>query len=399
MISVGIDVSKNESTVCIMKPGGKILKSPFKITHSMEDMNNLASLIKSFDEEVRVVLEDTGHYHLPVISALIKNNIFVCSVNPLKMKKFCNQSIRKVKTDKIDSIKIASYGITYWHELISYQNADSVYIELKQLSRQYYSFTSIIVKAKNNLNNIIDQVMPNINSVLKDNESNNKLSMFLDRYCHYQNIIDMGEKKFIADFEKWSKKQGYRNSPNLAHQIFDMSKCGIPVLPNAHSTKIVVKESVRVLIELLKSRDTILSQMIEIARGLPEFNVIFNMPCLGETLTARIIAEIGDIRRFHSKHALIAYAGIDTPPHQSGSFTATERHITKRGNLYLRKTGFEIMRSIVSHKPDGDPVYEFIEKKRSEGKKSTLSNIAGLNKFLRIYYGRITELYRNLGLA
>ena len=36
MISVGIDVSKNESTVCIMKPGGEILKTPFKIEHSMK---------------------------------------------------------------------------------------------------------------------------------------------------------------------------------------------------------------------------------------------------------------------------------------------------------------------------------------------------------------------------
>ena len=38
MISVGIDVSKNESTVCIMKPGGEILKTPFKIEHSMKEM-------------------------------------------------------------------------------------------------------------------------------------------------------------------------------------------------------------------------------------------------------------------------------------------------------------------------------------------------------------------------
>ena len=31
MISVGIDVSKGKSMVCIMKPGGEVLKTPFEM--------------------------------------------------------------------------------------------------------------------------------------------------------------------------------------------------------------------------------------------------------------------------------------------------------------------------------------------------------------------------------
>jgi hypothetical protein len=50
------------------------------------------------------------------------------------------------------------------------------------------------------------------------------------------------------------------------------------------------------------------------------------------------------------------------------------------------------------HKPDGEAVFEFIEKKRSEGKCGKESMVAGMNKFLRIYYGKVTELHRNLDL-
>ena len=64
-----------------------------------------------------------------------------------------------------------------------------------------------------------------------------------------------------------------------------------------------------------------------------------------------------------------------------------------RSNRYLRKAGFEIMKSIIQHKPFGDPVYEFIQKKRNEGKCAKEAMIAGLNKFLRIYYGKVMELY------
>ena len=104
MISVGIDVSKGKSTVCIMKPCGEILESPFDIGHTADELDSLISLIKSFDEETRIVMEDTGHYHLPVATYLSSHNIFVCCVNALRMKKFCSQSIRRAKTDKIDSI-------------------------------------------------------------------------------------------------------------------------------------------------------------------------------------------------------------------------------------------------------------------------------------------------------
>ena len=394
MISVGIDVSKGKSTVCIMKPGGEVLETPFEMLHTMEGVLSLVSLIKTYNEEVRVVLEDTGHYHWPVVTLLVEKGIFVCCVNALRMKKYCAQSIRRAKTDKIDSIRIASYGIAYWHELVEVLPVEDTYRELKLLARQYYQMTAILVKAKVNLSNLLDQTMPGIQTLLQDNACNHKLSDFVKRYWHYSNILAMGKSKFTADYCEWAKKQGYRLNERKAEEIFALSQNGIPVLPNSQSTKIVVTEAVRILQEIEVSREAILTQMQIFAKTLPEYSVVRDMPCIGDTLAPRIIAEIGDVRRFTSKHALIAYAGIDAPPYQSGAFSATERHISKRGNSYLRKTGYEVMQCLIQHKPEQDAVYIFIQKKRSEGKSGKEAMIAGLNKFLRIYYGRVSEAYK-----
>ena len=84
MICVGIDVSKGKSTVCILKPGGEVLASPFEIIHSIESILSLVERINSYEEETRVVLEATGHYHLPVVSLLVEKGIFVCPVNALR---------------------------------------------------------------------------------------------------------------------------------------------------------------------------------------------------------------------------------------------------------------------------------------------------------------------------
>ena len=81
------------------------------------------------------------------------------------------------------------------------------------------------------------------------------------------------------------------------------------------------------------------------------------MPGVGAVLAPRLIAEIGDIRRFRSASALVAFAGIDAPPFQSGTFTATKRSISKRGSPLLRKTGYELMQCLKRLKPQDSFVF------------------------------------------
>lgn len=394
MISVGIDVSKGKSKVCIMKPGGEVLAAPFDMLHTKTDLMNLINTIKSYEDDTKVILEATGQYHIPVVKMLIDNDIFVSVINPLRMKKFASQNIRKAKTDRIDSIHIAMYGITYWDSLEHSTLSTDVYSELRTLSRQYSSTVSLIVNARNNFKTIVNSVMPGLDAYLIDNNKTKRLTAFVEHYWHYDNITKFNEKRFINNVMSWKKKKGYHITETQAKTIYALAQNGIPVLPCTQSTQLVVSEAVRLICELEQTRNTILAQMVAFAKALPEYSVIREMPCIADILAARIIAEIGDISRFKNKHSLIAYAGIDAPPYQSGKFNATERHISKRGNAYLRQTGFEIMRSYVMHKPVGDPTYDFIVKKRSEGKCGKEAMIAGLNKFLRIYYGKVSEIYR-----
>jgi len=398
MISVGIDVSKGKSTVAIMKPGGEVVVSPFDVQHTRESLSQLVDRLSSFDEEVRVVLEATGNYNLPVVKFLTEKGIFVCVVNALRMNKFCSQDLRRAKTDKKDALKIAAYGIAYWGELMAFSPADETYSQLRILSRQYHQIVSILVKSRVNLSNLLDQVMPGIKTLLVDSKGNCKLSLFVERYYHFDNILEMGERRFMSDYCKWAKKQGYHMNERKAKAIFASAQEAIPVIPNTPVTKLVVLETVRVLLETEKSRKSILAQMTELVKALPEYSVVREMGGVGEILTPRLIGEIGDIRRFKSRNSLIAYAGIDVPPYQSGKFTATERHISKRGNKYLRKIGYEIMDSIIKHQRllADDPVLQFIQKKRGEGKKYKQALVAGFNKFLRIYFARVSEVYEKI---
>ena len=87
----------------------------------------------------------------------------------------------------------------------------------------------------------------------------------------------------------------------------------------------------------------------------------------------------------------MALAGIDPPPNQSGQVDPKSRSISKRGSPALRKILFQIMTIIIQNKPVNDPVYQFLDKKRSEGKPYRVYMIAAAHKFLRIYYARVME--------
>lgn len=399
MTSVGIDVSKGKSTVCILKPYGEVIVSPYEVQHTEPDLRVLISRIKSIEGEVRIVMEATGAYHLPLLSGFKDAGFFVSVINPLAMKRYASTAIRKGKTDKMDAVRIANYGIDNWFKLLDYTLPDEVYAQLRLLGRQYAHYITIRIESKLALTDLLDRTMPGIKSLLSGKRSEeptkDKLSDFVAEYWHFDNITKKSESQFIRSYCTWAKKKGYHASESKAKSIYALVCNGIPTLPaSTASTKMLILEAVRVLKEVNKTLKSILTQMQELATTLPEYNTVRAMNGVGDVLAPRLIAEIGDVRRFHSGSALIAFAGIDSPPFQSGSFTGTQRKISKRGSSLLRKTGYEVMKCLKTVKPSQDnAVYLYMLKKEAEGKPKKVAKIAALNKFLRIYYARVSEVY------
>ena len=400
MISVGIDVSKGKSTVCILKPYGEIVCSPFEVLHVEKELNALEDLLNKLDGEIRIVMEATGIYHLPILTFFHEKGYFVSVVNPFAMKKHAkDNSIRGAKTDKLDSITIANYGIEKWFKLQKYKGDEEIYGELKLLGRRYRHYMELHVKALQELTHILDYVMPGIKKMFNSwNEANgkDKLSDFVERFWHFDLITSMSLEEFTEEYLVWAKEKKYHQSRSKAEAVYELASNGISTLSSGTpSTKMLVQEAISVLRTVDSSLFLILTRMQELAKTLPEYSTVREMGGVGDVFAVKLIAEIGDIRRLHSAKALIAWAGIDPPPYESGQFIGSKRKITKRGSSTLRKVGYEVMRVLKSHPaPKDDAVYNYILKKESEGKSKKHAKIAGLNKFLRIYYVKVMAVYQ-----
>lgn len=254
------------------------------------------------------------------------------------------------------------------------------------------------VASLNRLHGLIDQTAPGIEHLLQSHcidKAKNKLCDFVTTFWHYDIITKKSEKAFISSYNAWAKKQGYRPSESKAREIYVLAKDGTPTLPSSMpSTKMLILEATRNLNSINLTILIILSEMQDLASQLPEYPVVSAMKGVGERLSVLLIAEIGDVRRFHSGSALVTYAGLDAPPYQSGTFDGTKRHISKRGSAQLRKLCFEAMMALKLKPPKDDTaVYDFMLMKEAEGKAKMVAKVAAMNKFLRIYYARAVEAY------
>ncbi len=388
MIGVGIDVSKLKSTICITNEYGEVLKAPYEISHTEMDLKELTKQIKGYGgkNDVRVVMEATGSYSRPVLYYLLDEGIFVSEINPLAMKKYrADINFRGVKNDSIDAMAIAQYTIEKWNKLKEYQRADKEYAAMKALSRQYLSYMKPHVALVQNLDHLIDQVMPGIKKEFDGYDpvtGKDRLADFLEEFRHYDYITSLGPKKFDERFSKWAKKK--------------LAKEGIPTLAYDPTSRLLVEQAVAALKGLNQVLYQILTQIRELAEKRPEYEAVRAMSGVGDVLAPLLVAEVGDPRRYHSGDALIACIGIDVPPYDSGQFKASDRKITRKGSKQLRKLGYLLVKTLRKIKPAKDTaVYDYYLKKKSEGKKDKQAIVAAMNKFFRIYYARSMEAYRS----
>ena len=163
--AVGIDVSKGKSTVAVRRPGGEIVMMPFVVLHTAEDLAELTNTLRSIGGEIRVVMEHTGMYWRPIALALKEAGFFVSVVNAMLIHEFSDNSIRKIKTDRADSLKIANYALTFWQELRDYSVEDETRQMLKIQSRLYERTLNSSVALRNRLISLLDQTFPGANKL------------------------------------------------------------------------------------------------------------------------------------------------------------------------------------------------------------------------------------------
>ena len=137
-------------------------------------------------------------------------------------------------------------------------------------------------------------------------------------------------------------------------------------------------EQIKLLERQIQELETYISEY------LSKFNsTLDTIKGVGPTLAAIFTAEIGDVNRFTSPDKLAAFAGLEPRTIQSGEFTGTQSHMSKRGSPYLRRAFFLAAVACNMHNPALHAIYE---KKCSQGKHHNVALSAVARKLVNIVY-------------
>lgn len=90
---------------------------------------NLAELVrqlKELDGETWVVMEHTRRYCESVANQLYEASLYVSEANPHLIKEYCGNSLRRVRTDETDAIKLRGMLLTTGTDLRDYTHMDTI---------------------------------------------------------------------------------------------------------------------------------------------------------------------------------------------------------------------------------------------------------------------------------
>lgn len=372
MYFVGIDISKYKHDCFICTETGEVIEENLSFTNTNEGFNQLLNLLKSLDnnQEIKIGFEATGHYGMNLKLFLEKNNYSFMEFNHALVKRFIStQTLRRTKTDKKDAMLITKYLIS-----LDYKPHPKQFYHkysLKSLSRMREKLVKQRSYYEVQITNILDIIFPEFKPFFNNDFSKTSLYI-LSKYKtpdkiknikDFDSIRKVSRGKFTsANFIKL--KEIAKNSIGVSNDIFEIE---LEALLTLHS-------SIQVQINKLENKiEYIIKELNPPTLSIKEIGII---SC------ARIISEFGDLSRFKSADACVAFAGIESSISQSGTETHTG-HMVKHGSGHLRYFLMNAADYVFMH----EPIFtEFYYKKRSEGKSYRVALTHVAKKLIRIIY-------------
>ena len=253
LICVGIDMSKGKSTVSARTWGDIVVMKPHEVPHTASALMALADSLGRLEGEVRVVMERTGRYWLPIAKVLHEAGLFVSAVNPKLVRDFGDNKLRQIKHDKADSKKLSRYSLNYWNDLIPYAPSELARQKLLEFSRQLDSSNKLLTGLKNNLKAIVDVTFPGVRKLITSRARDDGRIKWVDFVCtfyHCDYVKKLGEEKFMERYHAWCKRNGYLFARKGAIKICAAALDQVPTLPCDADTKLLISETAKQLTRL-----------------------------------------------------------------------------------------------------------------------------------------------------
>ena len=382
MYIVGIDIGKNHHEASIVSPEGKQIGRSLRFATTHKGADSLMSFIfKNIGNSPCVFgMEAIGHYWYPIYSFLKAKGYTICVINPIQSDSLRKMYIRQTKNDSIDSFLIAE--VIRFGQFGTTSMADENILAMRQLCRYRDSVISSRTEIKLRIGTIMEQIFPEYEKQFSSLWVSTSMGI-LEKYLTPENIENAPIDEL---FEIIKDKSHNRLTRAKAISIKEAAAdtFGIKIAQDAFSFQL--KQLIDRMNFLDKQIEALDCQILEYYEKFDCY--LHTIPGIGMIAAATILAEIGDINRFKSSSALVAFAGIDPTVRQSGEFSSTHNHMSKRGSPYLRHAIFLAATTCSFH---NSPLNAYYKKKRDQGKHHLTATGAVARKLTSVIYAVLRD--------
>ena len=382
MYIVGIDIGKNHHEASIVSPEGKQIGRSLRFATTHKGADSLMSFIfKNIGNSPCVFgMEATGHYWYPIYSFLKAKGYTIYVINPIQSDSLRKMYIRQTKNDSIDSFLIAE--VIRFGQFGTTSMADENILAMRQLCRYRDSVISSRTEIKLRIGTIMEQIFPEYEKLFSSLWVSTSMGI-LEKYLTPENIENAPiDELFEIIKDKSHNKLTMKKAISIREAAADTF--GIKIAQDAFSFQL--KQLIDRMNFLDKQIEALDCQILEYYEKFDCY--LHTIPGIGMIAAATILAEIGDINRFKSSSALVAFAGIDPTVRQSGEFSSTHNHMSKRGSPYLRHAIFLAATTCSFH---NSPLNAYYKKKRDQGKHHLTATGAVARKLTTVIYAVLRD--------
>ena len=377
MYIIGIDIGKNHHEASIVSPEGKQIGHSLRFATTHKGADSLMSFIFNNIGNSSCIfgMEATGHYWYPIYSFLKARGYTIYVINPIQSDSLRKMYIRQTKNDSIDSFLIAE--VIRFGQFTTTSMADENILAMRQLCRYRDSVISSRTEIKLRISTIMEQIFPEYEKQFSSLWLSTSMGI-LEKYLTPENIENAPiDELFEIIKDKSHNKLTMKKAISIREAAADTF--GIKIAQDAFSFQL--KQLIDRMNFLDKQIEALDCQILEYYEKFDCY--LHTIPGIGMIAAATILAEIGDINRFKSSSALVAFAGIDPTVRQSGEFSSTHNHMSKRGSPYLRHAIFLAATTCSFH---NSPLNAYYKKKREQGKHHLTATGAVARKLTTVIY-------------
>ena len=333
-------------------------------------------------EEVVVGFESTGPYAEPLLHFLRNKEVRLVQVNPMHTKRLKElQGNSPGKTDHKDP-KIIADIIELGHALtvIIPEGASA---ELRRLTQARERSVERRTALFNQLQDLVFIVFPEFFQVMKDVKSKSS-QYILKNYPTPEEIMDRGMEGLTGILQKVSRgKLGRDRAESLYHGAEE----SVGIKEGQQGIVFEIKECISCIEACERFIAALEQEMSHHLREVPCSRCILSIKGIGKIITAGLIGEVGDFRRFHTISEIIKHAGLDLFEISSGKRKG-RRRISKRGRPLLRKLLFFASINTVRR---GGVMEEDYQRYIQRRMPRTKALIAIARKLLRIIFALVRD--------